>query len=172
MISVGDRDINAGVGVPDGPSSRVRCPRCHRDTTLFEIVEIEGWRALNDRGESQVGAAAQMEAEMATARPTGDVGCGECQWKGTRDDLEHEGADGAWRAPRVIHTHQRVLELPERPADCVYCPDGNGRRDGKGCMACNLAARAACVATDEDTTGESTAGPMCPQCVENPAENT
>lgn len=68
---------------------RLRCPNCHESRTLYENVEVPGWRSLDEFGVPVEGTGfSDREAEWDDARPDGFVGCGECQWEGHRRELE------------------------------------------------------------------------------------
>lgn len=58
-----------------------RCPDCKADVSLYEIVEGTGWREVNPDG--SVGRRAE-EMGYEGVEPTGEIGCGECDWKGYR----------------------------------------------------------------------------------------
>jgi hypothetical protein len=79
----------------DHGRSMVRCPRCKQSSSLWEGVEVAGWRSLEADGTpSKRNGRLDREVDWDHAAPDGYVGCGECQWEGARADLERLGWDG------------------------------------------------------------------------------
>lgn len=92
------------------PVVTVRCPNCQEDTTLYEVVEIEGWRALDKHGAPR--GRAETDG-LPVGRPTGEVGCGECAWEGMRSELEGLDEDGeVVPPPPLIHPGQLRIDAP------------------------------------------------------------
>jgi hypothetical protein len=70
---------------------KYRCPNCGSTEYLWEGVEVPGWRGLNDELESN-GRGDDVDWHMAES--TGEYGCSDCQWTGSKSALENLGIDG------------------------------------------------------------------------------
>ena len=68
---------------------RYRCPSCGRADGLYANYEVPGWRSLTETLEE----AHDEGVEWSYAWPTGEIGCGECDWMGTERGLVALGTD-------------------------------------------------------------------------------
>ena len=80
-----------------------RCPRCAKTVSLWEGAEQSGYYPVNDRLERTGG----FESDGAYYNTTGEFGCGECSWVGSRTDFEKLGIDG--KPLPFIHPNQTIL---------------------------------------------------------------
>lgn len=81
---------------------RHACPKCGRDDGLYRRMEVPGWQRVDPFLKKTGG----IETEDFDAEPTGEYGCGECQWEGFK--LETVGLDG--EPLPFIHPNQLTIE--------------------------------------------------------------
>lgn len=77
------------------------CPSCGSTDTLYENIEVPGWRGLDSH--LNLTGAREVFWEKAVADA---IGCS-CEWEGVRADLTALGTDGA-PLPEV-HPAQETL---------------------------------------------------------------
>lgn len=78
------------------------CPKCGRDDGLYREMEVPGWQRID----SFLKPHGTIETDDYNALPTGEYGCGECQWEGL--NLESVGLDG--EPLPFIHPNQLTIE--------------------------------------------------------------
>jgi hypothetical protein len=72
-------------------------------------MEVPGWEAVDGRLQTTYPRHGMYrDVEWSDAQPTGDYGCGECQWEGPQDELERLGVDGA--PLPVLHPRQMRMD--------------------------------------------------------------
>jgi hypothetical protein len=95
--------------VSDEAKPRYRCPRCKRGISLWQGVDVTGWRSIDDRLEPLIPSAAlDREVYWEQATPDGCYGCSECEWEGGQSELEPVGLDG--EPLPFIHEGQQTIE--------------------------------------------------------------
>jgi hypothetical protein len=87
--------------------SRYRCPKCGKGTNLYEDIYIPGWRSVNDHLEQMFGRD-HWDCDLMQADSEGTYGCGDCNWKGTKQSLTKVGLDG--KPLPIIHPNQMAIE--------------------------------------------------------------
>lgn len=81
---------------------RFQCPECKMFDTLYEDVDVPGWRSIDDA----LKPTDDRHVEWENATVTGTIGCS-CGWQGTRSRLEQVGTDG--EPLPAIHPDQTTL---------------------------------------------------------------
>jgi len=76
------------------------CPNCGRADGLWEGVMLSGYYELDEHLQRTSGA----ETDGAYTTPSGEYGCAECGWTGTRGDITKLGIDGKPLPP--VHPQQ------------------------------------------------------------------
>lgn len=82
--------------------TRHACPKCGCDSGLYRRLEIPGWQRID----AFLKPHGLIETDDFDAEPTGEFGCGECQWEGW--DLKNIGLDG--EPLPFIHPNQMTIE--------------------------------------------------------------
>ena len=69
-------------------SARYECPRCGESDGLWQSVDVEatGWRNVDPLTLDGIGHVEDVEDNLASATPNGDMGC-TCGWEGHRSDV-------------------------------------------------------------------------------------